>query len=88
MNRLKDAADAYEKGLKYDPSNVQMRESLDDVKDRLTGGPSPSGGLPNLFQGPEVYIKLQSDPRTRAFMNDPSFLQILQNLQTNPKSIS
>jgi len=78
--------DAYEKGLKYDPSNVQMKDSLLDAKERIAG-PSSTGGLPNLFQGPDTFVKLQTDPRTRVLMSDPSFVQIINNIQKNPESI-
>jgi stress-induced-phosphoprotein 1 len=64
-----------------------MKESLEDVKDRLSGGPSMAGGIPNLFSSPETLIKLRMDPRTRAYMNDPSFVQIIQNVQKNPKNL-
>lgn len=86
LGRFQDAVEAYEKGLKYDPSNVQMKEALEDAKERLAG-PSAPGGIPNLFQGPDTFVKLQNDPRTRAFMNDPSFVQIINNIQKNPKSL-
>lgn len=89
LGRLEEAAKAYEKGLHYDPTNVQMKESLQDIKDRMLGdNASPeSSSLPNLFGSPDIFAKLQANPRTKAFLNDPDYIQIINNIQRNPKSL-
>lgn len=88
LGRLEDAAKAYENGLKYDPSNVQMQDSLSDVKAQLSMNNGPSaGGFPNLFDSVNCFAKLQADPRTRQFLNDPGYVQIIKSLQSNPKNL-
>ncbi|XKL66599.1 hypothetical protein PGB90_010019 [Kerria lacca] len=88
LGRIEEAAEAYEKGLTYDPTNTQMKESLEEVKYQLLFNNSPSGtGFNNLFKNPNIFAKLQADPRTRAFLNDPDYVQIIKNLQNNPQSL-
>ncbi|XP_065207806.1 stress-induced-phosphoprotein 1 [Planococcus citri] len=89
LGQFEKAVDAYETGLKYDPSNVQMRDALADAESRLSmnnGFPQP-GGIPNLFDNVNCFAKLQADPRTRQFLNDPGYVQIIKNLQSNPKNL-
>lgn len=65
-----------------------MKESLEEVKYQLLFNNSPSGtGFNNLFKNPNIFAKLQADPRTRAFLNDPDYVQIIKNLQNNPQSL-
>ena len=40
---------------------------------------NPLGGNPA-----EIFGKLSSDPRTKQFMSDPGYLQMLQELSSNP----
>lgn len=42
-------------------------------------------GFPNPFSGPDVFVKLRSDPRTKAYLDDPEYLNLLQQLQMNPQ---
>ncbi len=89
LGQLEEAAEAYEKGLQYDPNNTQMKESLEDVRKQLFPGTGYPGapGFGNLFNSPNLFAKLQADPRTKPFLSDPAYMQILKNLQNNPKSI-
>lgn len=42
-------------------------------------------GFPNPFNSPDLFIKLRFDPRTKALLDDPEYLSLLQQLQTNPQ---
>lgn len=89
LGRFEEALEAYEKGLSYDPNNVQMKDALLDVESRLSmnNGFPQSGGLNNLFDNVNCFAKLQADPRTRQYLNDPGYVQIIKNLQSNPKNL-
>lgn len=88
LGRLEEAAKAYESGLQYDPNNAQMRDSLADVKAQIsTENGFPGGPIPNLFNNVNLFAKLQADPRTRQFLNDPTYVQRIKNLQSNPKNL-
>ena len=86
--------DAYEEALKLDPQNAQAKSGLEAVKraidaeaneDGISG--SPSAGLGNLFNDPQMIQKLASNPRTSALLADPQFMAKLQRLKSNPNSV-
>lgn len=84
LGRTKEAIEAYEEGLKHDPNNSQLKDGLMEVKAQLR----KDGGFSNPFCAPDIYTKLRADPRTREYLNDPSYLQLLQQIQNNPKDLS
>ncbi|XP_024541869.1 hsp70-Hsp90 organizing protein 3-like [Selaginella moellendorffii] len=87
LKKFPDAVSAYKKGLEYDPSNEALKSGLADAQESMSGGgqPSPFG---NLFQGPDVWAKLQQDPRTKGFLAQPDFLKMMQDLQRNPNALN
>ncbi|KAK3154758.1 hypothetical protein QOZ80_2BG0194740 [Eleusine coracana subsp. coracana] len=92
---LGDAASAvaaYEKGLALDPSNEGLKAGLQDAKKAAAApprrGPSGPDGLGKMFQGPELWTKIASDPSTRPFLEQPDFMQMLREVQRNPSSLS
>ncbi|KAJ8971761.1 hypothetical protein NQ317_001666 [Molorchus minor] len=44
-----------------------------------------SRSFPNPFAGSDVLPKLRADPRTRAYLEDPEYLALLAQLQSNPQ---
>lgn len=44
-----------------------------------------TSSFPNPFVGPDVILKLRSDPRTRGYLEDPEYLALLAQLQANPQ---
>lgn len=86
LGRQSEAAFAYEDGLKHDPNNAQLQEGLSEVKTQMQGPGNNFFGNP--FSGPDMYTKLRNDPKTKDFFNDPSYLELLQHLQQNPKDLS
>uniref|UniRef100_A0A0E0CP27 STI1 domain-containing protein n=1 Tax=Oryza meridionalis TaxID=40149 RepID=A0A0E0CP27_9ORYZ len=93
---LGDAASAvaaYEKGLALDPSNEGLKAGLADAKKAAAAPPRrppPSGvdGIGQMFQGPELWTKIASDPTTRAYLEQPDFMQMLRDVQRNPSSLN
>lgn len=91
LGDLVGANDAYEEGLKLDPSNAANKSGLAAVKraieaearnDGVTG--DPLGGLGGMFNDPQLLTKLQNHPKTRDFLKDPSFLSKLTQIKQNP----
>uniref|UniRef100_N1R5E3 Heat shock protein STI n=1 Tax=Aegilops tauschii TaxID=37682 RepID=N1R5E3_AEGTA len=41
-----------------------------------------------MFQGPELWTKIASDPATRAYLDQPDFMQMLREVQRNPSSLN
>lgn len=93
---LGDAASAvaaYEKGLFLDPTNEGLKAGLADAKKAAAAPPRrppPSGvdGIGQMFQGPELWTKIASDPTTRAYLEQPDFMQMLRDVQRNPSSLN
>ncbi|XP_057670576.1 stress-induced-phosphoprotein 1 [Diorhabda carinulata] len=84
LGRYDDAIATYEKGLQLDPNNIQLQEGLTEVKFQKA---QKSHSFPNPFSGPDVIAKLRADPRTRAYLEDPEYLALLAQLQSNPQSL-
>ncbi|XP_018334472.1 stress-induced-phosphoprotein 1 [Agrilus planipennis] len=85
LGRIDEAIETYEKGLQLDPNNAQLRDGLAEVRAQKA---SRLGNLRNPFAGPEVIMKLRSDPRTRGYLDDPSYMALLQQLQANPNALA
>ncbi|KAK3330003.1 hypothetical protein B0H66DRAFT_542535 [Apodospora peruviana] len=88
---LLGANDAYEEGLKLDPNNAGMKNDLASVQRAMEAeaggaGMDPSGGLGQMFNDPNLFQKLASNPKTSAFLADPSFMAQLQAIRQNPKN--
>jgi len=83
LGRIDESIKAYEEGLVREPDNVQLKEGLEGVKARRTG----SKGMANPFLMPDIFLKLRSDPRTRAYLDDPDYVKLVQDLQSNPNHL-
>ncbi|KAG8071615.1 hypothetical protein GUJ93_ZPchr0006g42953 [Zizania palustris] len=87
------AVAAYERGLALDPSNEGLKAGLVDAKKAATAPPRrppPAGAdaIGQMFQGPELWSKIASDPGTRAYLEQPDFMQMLREVQRNPSSLN
>lgn len=82
LGRQEDAIEAYQNGLMLDPTNEQLKKGLEEVKAQ-----SGARTFPNPFSGPDVFVKLRNDHRTKEWLNDPEYLKLLQELQQNPKAL-
>jgi len=92
LGDLVGAHDAYEEGVKLDPTNAQNKNGLAAVNraieaeakaDGVTGNPM-DGGLGNMFKDPDIIKKIAANPKTSKFLADPSFMTKLQQLQNSP----
>lgn len=83
LGRTEEAIEAYEEGLRVDPTNAQLAEGLKEVKAKQPAFPGLSS---DLFRTPDLFVKLQNDPRTRAFLQDPEYVKLVTKLQTDPSA--
>lgn len=93
LGDLLGAHDAYEEALKLDPSNDQAKSGLNAVKRAIDGearadGVNPAAGLGGIFNDPQMFQKLASNPKTSHLLADADFMAKLQRLQQNPNSMS
>lgn len=87
------AIEAYKKGLEFDPHNEGLKSGLSDaenaVRTRPGFNPTRPGSSPfgEAF-GPEMWAKLTADPSTRAYMQQPDFVNMMKELQKNPNNLN
>jgi len=90
LGSFEDAIKAYEEGLEKEPSLSMLTNGLADAKRELERDSGMGGvnGLGNVFSSPDVIQKIASNPRTMPYLQDPTFMAKLQELQRDPSSIS
>ncbi|KAI1163218.1 hypothetical protein F5B18DRAFT_620953 [Nemania serpens] len=93
---LLKALDAYDEGLKLDPNNAGLKNSVASVQRAIEqedaaagggfGGGDPMGGLGKMFSDPNLLQKLMTNPKTSGYFSDPSFIAKVQAMQQNPQN--
>ena len=76
--------------LQLDPQNQATKQQLEEAMAGRASSRSPAGGaggLGGLF-GPDFMAKLATNPQTRSYLADPSFMQLLQSIQSNPQNLN
>lgn len=90
LNKYEDAITTYEEGLKFDATNEQLTDALNQCKtkqDELKFG--GGGGMPqNPFTDPKFLANLAMNPKTRGLLEDPEVKELLSSLQKNPNDIA
>ncbi|EPS65293.1 hypothetical protein M569_09477 [Genlisea aurea] len=89
-----EAASAYRKGLEIEPNNEALKSGLADADAALARSssrsrPAPAGGSPfgEAF-GPEMWVRLSTDPATRSYLQQPDFVRMMQDIQKNPNHLN
>ncbi|KAK3144127.1 hypothetical protein QOZ80_4AG0309120 [Eleusine coracana subsp. coracana] len=85
------AIEAYEKGLAIEPSNEALKSGLAQARQASSPRHPTSGaadGIGKMFQGPELWSRIAADPTTRAYLDQPDFMQMLRQVQRNPSSLN
>jgi stress-induced-phosphoprotein 1 len=86
LDRLEEALDTYEAGLKHEPTNAMLQSGADEVKSKLAGGGANAIG--NMFSDPGLFGKLASNPQTASFLGQPDFIAKINELQRDPSALN
>eukprot|EP01084_Bolivina_argentea_P293531 504848_1 len=79
LDKLEEAKQAYESGLKIDGNNSTLKDGLKQCEQAMN---KPKGQ--GLF-GPQIWQTISLDPELRPFMNDKDFVQKVNMLNANPQ---
>lgn len=77
------AIETYQKGLQVDPNNQQLKEGLERAQEEKK---NPKGPQMDDFTK-QLLGKLMTNPETKEYLKDPSFVQKLMMMQSNPQSM-
>eukprot|EP01023_Acetabularia_acetabulum_P000337 TRINITY_DN10134_c0_g1_i1.p1 TRINITY_DN10134_c0_g1~~TRINITY_DN10134_c0_g1_i1.p1 ORF type:complete len:617 (+),score=132.73 TRINITY_DN10134_c0_g1_i1:86-1852(+) len=81
-----EALESYDKGLKIDPENATLKSGKESAQQaERQKNKAAGGGLNKMFQDPNFLARLAMNPETKSFMGDPTFLKMLQDVQSNPQ---
>jgi len=84
LKRFQEAKTVYEKGLSLESGNQQMKEALDETNRAIKNQEKRDSPFGKMF-GNDMWAKLAMNPITKAFLDDPSYVQKMKLLQSNPQ---
>lgn len=92
LSQYDDAISAYKNGLEIDPNNEPLKSGLADAQKALAAASRPrsSAASPfgDAFSGPEMWTRLTADPVTRAYLQQPDFVKMMQDIQKDPNNLN
>ena len=89
---LAGALEAYKKSSELDPNNAAVKKDIANIERALQTPEDPMGdpaaGLGQMFSDPNLIPKLAANPKTSSFVSDPVFMNKIQQIQRDPKSLN
>ncbi|KAK7389292.1 hypothetical protein VNO78_24162 [Psophocarpus tetragonolobus] len=87
LRHHRDAVSAYKAGLELDSDNAALKSGLADAQ-AAASRPPPNSPFGRAFSGPDVWARLTADPTTRAYLQQPDFVKIMQDIQKDPNKFN
>lgn len=88
LHHYDDAVAAYKKGLEIDPNNEGLKSGLADAQSAQARSRGPASPFGDAFSGPEMWTKLTADASTRAYLQQPDFVNMMKDIQKNPSNLN
>jgi len=79
------AVAAYEKGLELDPSNDACKKGIQDAN--AARSQASSNPFSKIF-GPDVWMKIQMNPKLAPYLEEQDYVMKIKMLQTNPQALN
>ncbi|XP_020226464.1 hsp70-Hsp90 organizing protein 1 [Cajanus cajan] len=87
LGHHRDAVSAYKAGLQIDPNNDALKAGLADAQAAATR-PPPTSPFATAFSGPDMWARLTADATARAYLQQPDFVKIMQDIQKDPNKFN
>ncbi|RDX66642.1 Hsp70-Hsp90 organizing protein 1, partial [Mucuna pruriens] len=87
LARHRDAVSAYKAGLQIDPDNAALKAGLADAQAAASRSP-PTSPFASAFSGPDMWARLTADPTARAYLQQPDFVKIMQDIHKDPNKFN
>eukprot|EP00668_Euglena_longa_P001084 GGOE01001295.1.p1 GENE.GGOE01001295.1~~GGOE01001295.1.p1 ORF type:complete len:569 (+),score=156.11 GGOE01001295.1:49-1707(+) len=78
------AISAYQKGLDLEPANDACKKGIQDANAAKAQASNP---FAKIF-GPDVWMKIQLNPKLAPYLEQPDYVNMIKMLQTNPQSVN
>jgi len=91
LNKLKDASATISKGIELEPNNAQMVKLFQDIEGEMKKQNEEmfgKGGIGNVFSNPNVWQKINADPKLKMYTAQTDYVNMINELQKNPGSMS
>lgn len=86
------AIEAYKKALEIEPTNSMAQEGLKQANEAknaaASSGPGDMNDMFSKFTDPQLIAKLQVNPKTAEMMKDPTLVEKVKKMQSNPQSVA
>lgn len=86
LKRYDDAIAAFEAGLKIAPGSALLTGPMKEAQAAKNSAENAGPKMPNPF-GPDMWVKLKTNPTTAEWLNDPQYVNGLNVLASNPQLV-
>jgi stress-induced-phosphoprotein 1 len=88
LHQWDKAAEAYRTAVKLEPANDQYKKALADVEAAKAAPPEDplAKTIGSLFNPSVMMPKIVADPGLRAYLSQPDYMRMLQEIGSNPSS--
>ena len=83
LKQYDEAIATFEAGLKIAPGSALLTGPMKEAQTAKTNSENAGSKMPNVF-GPDMWGKLQANPETAKWLEDPKYVELLKMCASNP----